>query len=357
MMKLRIYFLSVLCGLMMVAGFSSCSDDNDSPSWKEGAKIDLPSYRAFVLSEGSYGKNNSHLFFLDPAQDTTYTSDIFEAQNGVKVGDTANDLITYNGDLYLVVDVSKYLVRLNGAGVVQARYSDFSKLGEPRSAVADDGKLYVTCYGGYVARFNAETLAFEDTVKVDANPEQIIAYGGNLYCVNSGYGKGHTMSIINEKKFDKAESVETLSNPQCITEANGHIYVSAYGIDYSYPIAMYNASTKTFTQIGKGMKMVAYGDKLYFANSTSKDWVNYTTYVSSYDASTGTIAQLKVPTAISTGNVYLFERNPYDGTFYMATTDFYSNGKLYHLDNTLNRLKAGPIDAGGINPNSMVFLK
>lgn len=54
--------MAIICGLMIAAGFTSCSDDEEDNSWKEGSKVDLPQYRAFVLSEGGYGKNNSHLF-------------------------------------------------------------------------------------------------------------------------------------------------------------------------------------------------------------------------------------------------------------------------------------------------------
>jgi hypothetical protein len=188
--------------------------------------VDLPAYRAFVLSEGSMNKNNSHLFFVNPETDETYATDIFEAQNGIKLGDTANDILAADGNIYVLVNVSKVIYRLNGSGVLQATYKDFDAddLGEPRYMVMERGKLYVTCYGGYVARLDAKTLAYEAKVKTDANPEEIIAYGGQLFCVCSGMGTGNTLCIIDRAKFDKAESVQTLDNPYAIKEANGHIY-------------------------------------------------------------------------------------------------------------------------------------
>ena len=59
----------------------------------------------------------------------------------------------------------------------------------------------MTCYGGYIARFDAKTLTLEDSVKVGANPEQIIESKGKLYCVNSGYGEGNTLSAIDIQQF------------------------------------------------------------------------------------------------------------------------------------------------------------
>ena len=98
--------LSVLCGLVLSFGFFSCSDDDSEDwSWKEGSKVELPRYRAFVLTEGTFNHNNSHLTFLDPAQDTIYTRDIYEAQNGIKLGDTANDMIEHDGDILSLIHI------------------------------------------------------------------------------------------------------------------------------------------------------------------------------------------------------------------------------------------------------------
>ncbi|MBO4315361.1 MAG: hypothetical protein J5867_05295 [Prevotella sp.] len=367
MMKIRSLLLSALCGMMVMAGFTSCSSDDEDMPWNEGAKIELPKYRAFVLAEGSYGKNNSHLFYVDPMQDTTYVNDIYTAQNGVGLGDTANDMLTYDGDIYVVVNVSKVLLRLNGAGVEKARYEKFEELGEPRYAVATDGKLYVTCYGGYVARFDAKTLAFEASVPVDANPEEIIVYDGKLYCVNSGWGYGNTISVIDVKKFDKAESIVTLTNPLGIQESEGHFYILTGGV-YNYSTYAYdempccgefNPVTKGTSKIGDATKMMAYGGNLYYVNATSPDWVNYTTTFSQYDPAAGrpTTWTLKnMPSELPSSIIYMMARNPYDGSFYIATTDYVHDGTLYHFDADFSYMFKS-FTIAGINPNSMVFLK
>ena len=366
-MKVRSILLSAMCGLLVMTGFTSCSDDDDEMPWNEGAKIELPKYRAFVLAEGSYGKNNSHLFYVDPAQDTTYVNDIYTAQNGVGLGDTAKDMVTYDGDIYVVVNVSKVLLRLNGAGVEKARYADFDKLGEPRYAVATDGKVYVTCYGGYVARFDAKTLAFEDSVRVDANPEEIIEHDGKLYCVNSGWGFGNTISVIDVKKFNKAEAITTLMNPTGLQESDGHFYVLTGGV-YNYSTYTYdempccgefNPTTKETTKIGDATRMMAWGGNLYYVNATSNDWVNYTTTFSQYLSSTGksTTWLLKnMPTEFDSSIIYMMVRNPYDGSFYIATTDYVHDGTIYHFDSNFSYLNK-KFTIAGINPNSMVFLK
>lgn len=358
-MKLNKLFISGLCGLMLLGSVSSCSDDDEDFSWKEGAKIDLPAYRSFVLTEGSYGGNNSHLFFLNPAQDTIYSNDIYEAQNGVKLGDTANDMVEEDGDIYIVVNGSKVLLRLNGSGVEQCRYTDFSTLGEPRFLVEENGKLYVTCWGGYVARFDAKTLKLEASVKVGSTPEEIIEYNDKLYCVNTGT-ESNTMSIIDINTFKEAETVEIMTNPTNIQEDNGHIYIMAYDANYNKYISLYNPATKTCTKIADAGSMYADGDYLYMASSTSPDWTNYTTTYTVYNARTGETKAWNLkgaPAEMTAGTtlVYLITRNPYDGSFYIGMTNYFENGKLYHVasDGTYK----ATVSAGGINPNSMVFLR
>src|SRR5574344_35086 len=357
-MKFRNLLFFLLCSFALIGAFSSCSDDDDEASWKAGSKVELPNNRAFVLTKGSNGNNTSHLYFYNADVDTTSNFDIYLAHNGKKLGDTGNDMLTYGGDIYIVMNASKYVVRLNGAGMEQARYSFDDKLGQPRFAVVDNDKLYVTSYGGYVVRLNVKTLSFEDTVKVDKNPEEIIAYQGNLYCVNSGYGKGHTMSIINEESFNSSKSVGIVSNPYGLKEANGHIYIQSYDASYNSLVCSYDVSSQKCDTIGYGSRIFAYGDKLYMANSTSKNWVNYTSTFSVYDALTKKTSEwdlTKAPSVLASSIIYMVERNPYTGDFYIGTTDYYSDGTVYRFGS--DGVYKTKFSAGGINPNSMVFLR
>ena len=107
-MKLRNLFYSALCALAVTAAFTSCSDDDDdNDSWREGSKVELPQYRAFILSEGTMNRNDSHLSFFDPTSSSPVTMDIYETQNGRKLGDTANDMIERNR---YMVDRAKSLI-------------------------------------------------------------------------------------------------------------------------------------------------------------------------------------------------------------------------------------------------------
>ena len=90
-----------------------------------------------MLNEGSYGENNAHLGCFNFTDDRMYgstTTDIYEIQNGRKIGDTGQDIIAYKGSLYMAVYNSNYVVKLNGVGKEEARvsFASMENLGQVR---------------------------------------------------------------------------------------------------------------------------------------------------------------------------------------------------------------------------------
>lgn len=360
-MNFRSLFLSTLCLLAVGTVFTACEDDEDD-SWNNGATVALPKNRVFILNEGIYGKNNASLTFYNPAT-KEIVPDLFFSQNGYKLGDTAQDMIEYNGELYIVMNGSNYITRLSGAGVELARYEFRAEEGQPRYATAEDGKVYVTLYSGNVARLDAKTLNMEAMVKVGNNPEQIIEEDDKLYCVNSGWGYDNRLSIIDLKTFKEAEHVEIFTNPQRIIECNDRIFIQGYGAaypnPYTYPVALFDPLTKTYTEIGQGTNMAAYGPILYVANTQTTDWVNFTTDFYTYDTRTGKVNSesfLKnVPEELLTGNVYMLDINQENGEIYVGVTHYAAgNGDVYRFkaDGTF----VEKFESGGQSPNAMVGL-
>ncbi len=139
--------------------------------------MELPRERVFILNEGAYEKNNAGITFFDPNGKVPMIGALFYTQNDARLGDTGQDIIAYEDNLYVTVYGSQYITKLNAAGVEQARYSFTEAQGAPRYIAADGGKIYVTLYSGNVARLDAQTLAFEGMVKVGNNPDRIIIQG------------------------------------------------------------------------------------------------------------------------------------------------------------------------------------
>ena len=132
-MKFRKLFFGALCAMMVTAGFTSCSDD-DNEDWRDGSQMEMADTRAYILNEGNAGSN---IIYFDWQEDLVYPKCIFTEQNGKQLGDTGNDIYVYGDKILVVVNVSNYVALLNGAGVEKSRISfeteEFKHLGQVRS--------------------------------------------------------------------------------------------------------------------------------------------------------------------------------------------------------------------------------
>ena len=276
-MKTRSLFLAGLSVLAITTGFTSCSSDDDDWSWsKEGSKIEMSESRAFIINEGSMNKNNATMTYFDWKTDNVYANDLFATQNGVLMGDVAQDIIVDGKNMYVIMSGSKYIFKLNTVGVREGGMSIPSELSDPRYGVVDGNYLYVTCYGGYVAKINTKTMSVESNVQIGLNPEYIIKYNGKLYCTCSGWGKDKRVAVIDLKSFSKADYFDVMDNPDRIIEVGGHIFVQGYGAYYDYPWGELNVSTGEFEQKGNCSSWAAHNNTLYLAYSAT-DWTTYET--------------------------------------------------------------------------------
>lgn len=361
-MKVKSLLVSILCLLALSSSFISCSDEY-VPGWDEGSKVELPQLRAFILNAGTSNQNNSSLTFYDPAGKIDMIGDIFYTQNGKKLGELAQDIIEYNDNLYITMYGSNYIVKMNGAGVEQCRYSFTEEQGQPRFMVAEEGKIYVTLYSGNVARLDAATLKFEKMVKVGKNPECIIEENGKLYCVNSGWGTDNRLSIIDLHSFNQAEQVEIFQNPEKIIECNDRIFIQGYGgndyLNYPYPVVEFNPVTKQYKEIGKGTHIAAQGNILYVIHSNT-NWSTYETVNTfySYNAANeqvNNVSFLKnMPAELASASVSLFVIDSATGDMYIGVTHYSSgNGDVYRFKSDGTFVEK--FVSGGQSPYKIVF--
>lgn len=115
-MQFRKLFFSLCCMVALGVSLAACSEDEELFD-DSGSKVTLPVHRAFILNEGTQGANNATLSFYAPDGNADFIKDIFYTQNQAKLGDTGQALIEYNNDLYAIISGSRYLIRMNTAGV------------------------------------------------------------------------------------------------------------------------------------------------------------------------------------------------------------------------------------------------
>lgn len=356
--------LWAVAALTVAVGLSSCSDDNE---WDTlgGGKVEMTSpARAFILNEGSMGKNNSNIVYFDWSTDAGSATDLFAAQNGKKLGDTGNDILAVdNNKLVVAVNVSNYVALLDGYGVEQSRVSfePYKNLGQVRNIDEADGIVYAVSYGGYVSRLriNGNQLEYMDSLRVGDRPEDVAEEDGKLYVTLQGKNYDDNRMAIVAPDFKTVTYTTVMQDPVNLYAEDGKIFVQGMGAMYENPWGIYAPATRKYTEMGHASKLGMGDDVVYLANSVT-NWSTYetTTTLSAYDIKTGKTTDgffKNVPAEVASATVYSISVNPHDGKVYVATSDYVSDGKVYVFDGNGNYLRQ--FSAGGINPNKIVFLK
>lgn len=361
--------MGMLCLLATGVSFVSCNDDNDDFLDDTGSKVSLPGRRAYILYEGSYGQGNSGLAFYAPDGNADFIGDIYTVQNGKGLGDTGSAMIEHDDNIYVVVSGSNYVVRLNAAGVEQCRH-EFEYM--PRYIDAEDGYVYVTQYGGRVSKLDAVTL---DEVGVyqgqsDHAYEGIVECNGLLYVADSQtrdesatvvLGYNSEVLVIDPNSMQLKQTVSVTVNPERLWECGGKVYLISRG-DYATVtdswLQLIDTQTNTKTDIEKAAKLAERDNVLYLINTEYDSSYNQTNSFFTYNISTGKITDHTFlnnnPEELSSATIYLFEVDDETGDIYIGTSDYVSEGTVYRFD--ASGTFKEKFDAGGINPNSMIFV-
>ena len=184
----------------------------------------------YVLCEGLWGYNNAVLTKYN-LNDHSVVRDCFMQQNGVGLGDTANDICVYGSKMYITVATDNVIwVTDKEARVIEK----IETAAQPRYLASVGGKVYATYYNGNVARIDTTACAVEATVAVGRNPEQLCVSDNKLFVANSGgldypnYDK--TVSVIDIPSFTEVEKIEVATNPaNILTADNGFVYLVSLG--------------------------------------------------------------------------------------------------------------------------------
>lgn len=163
---------------------------------------------------------------------------------------------------------------------------------QPRYLAADDGKVYVSYYDGYVARIDTATLEVDAMVKVGRNPEQIAVSNGYLYVANSGgmdyntaLGYDKTVSVVNLSTFTEVEKIEVVCNPAVVVACNDDVFVASYGNYYDIPSTLQcispDGSVAIVEECSNMTELCYNAGRLYgFYSSYDANWNATVTYLS-----------------------------------------------------------------------------
>ncbi len=337
---------TLFLGLLAI-GMVACEDE------KENTGAGVQTTGALVLNEGSYGVNNASISSLDTA-----SGDIdngwFQDANGRGLGNNAQDMVLYQGKVYVTVTESNTLEAIDPA-TGRATQKSMGTL-KPRSIAAQDGKLYISCYTpACVVRVDAATLAIEDTCLLgDFHPEGIAIAQGKAFVAsayNDSYEYDNRLYVVDLASFAVSSTVEVGVNPNKVERINDNklvvTWTGNYG-DVAAGCAIVDAGSLTATPVGHGLtKGSVYNGKIYgydapYGGTTS--WVVI-------DAN-GNVEDFPFPVTVD-NNAYGININPANGDVYIMDADYSAGGNVYcyRADGTL-RFKC----AAAMNPSKVVFL-
>ena len=367
-MKFRKFLVGALCFLALGTSFTACSDDDDVMN-DNGSKVELPGRRAYILYEGPFAQgaatNGTGIAFYAPNKDAEFNPNLYKFQNGKELGNLGQTMIEEDDFIYVVVSGSKAVVKLNEACVEVGRCNlnnEEGKENDARYITAEDGFLYVSQYGGTISKINAKTMKLVDTFKGGNYLEGIAECNGKLYVANSR-GAAKDVLVFNAASPSlQPESIEVVVNPSSLMEEDDMIYVISNGNygDIKNQFQVIDPRTKTSTVIAQATRMAKGNNDLIYLVDTKSDWSAGTTEnrLFSYNTKTKKLNNqsflTNAPAEILSGNIYMIAADDDTDEIYVGVTDYVNNGKIYRFDR--NGSLKDTFDAGGINPNTMLFV-
>lgn len=199
-----------------------------------GSASNLKTEGVFIVNEGSFLQGNGDVSFYN-SETGQLTNSLFQAANGEAAGDILQCLVPADSLVILVVNNS------NRLRIVRA--ADFKliknlSVNQPRfGALAAQGRVYVTCWDGFVRVLDLVTLTISDSIVVGPYPEDIVAYHDRAYVANSGFGSSNTITIINTSTQQLEGTLVTGYGPVdlVLDHDADRLYVACTGDAYASP--------------------------------------------------------------------------------------------------------------------------
>ena len=355
-MKRRILLLGFAIAIALV----SCKKDDPVTPYVPPIN---PVTGMFILNEGTFTYANSSLSYYN-MEDNTVDNNVFFRVNNAPIGDVGQSLAKVDNDLFIVVNNSKYIYKVDAKTIVyKAKIEGFTS---PRYMLpVSNDKAYVSdlvSRGLWLLNLNTLEKSFLETgntteAMVKVGDEVFVSNWSNYY--TNGETSNKTVQVIDCVNDTLVAEIEVAKEPNAmVVDKYNHIWVSCSG-DYMPPcepaIICIDAAThqviKRFDlaegSYPSGMAIDGAGENVFFMNG---GYGTLNVYKMSVDAT-------EIPdTPFITSNSKVFygmKVNPQNGDIYLTDAKNYVvNGDLlrYSADGTL----IGTFELG-IIPSYMLF--
>ena len=351
-MKIKKLFSAV----MLCAALYSCDKIGNQ---EDGPKVYAGTY---ILNNGNWGDNDANIGIYDPAT-KQYISSAFYAANNQKLGDLGQDVIVFGDEVYIamngsqtiwVADENLMIKKQINADIEGTRLS-------PRYMTADNGKLYVTYYEGYVGEISGSEYSVR-LCPVGPNPEGLAIAGDKLYVAASGGmsypSYNNTVSVVSLSSFTEISSFEVNVNPAKVeASSNGqYVYISSFGnyADAAAKLQVYNVHTGVVSDVEySSVSAITKGanDILYIlCGGYDENWNPLPGTVYKHDMKNNKPLGTFVTDSTTLPNAYSISAGR-DGYVYVGCSDYVNTGDVY-VFNSNGKLHDN-FDSEGMNPQKV----
>ena len=348
------FFYQFVCCVAIAVTATQCKKDDNTPE-----EPVVPLECVYVLNSGNWGSNNASLTMYD-LTDGKVVKDVFESQNGRRLGDIGQDIIVYGSKMYIAMS-EEFTIEVTDLEAKSIK--QITTESNPRYFAAHQGKVYVSYLNGQVARIDTNSLVVEAKVQVGRNPEQLTVVNGKIYVANSGgfdfnteAGYDHTVSVIDVASFTEVKKINVVINPTEIeSDDNGNIFIISKGnyMDIPNTLQKLNSATDEVTVLEgiDGTIITTAGNILY---SIYAQWGMERIYYYTYDTSNNTVLSDNFIGTTPLSDPYQINFDAVYEHLFVTASDYMNDGDVYIFNKSNQYI--GKFEAG-LNPMKAVYVK
>lgn len=357
--------ISLLTFLFLSLLVCSCHPDDPVPqsdyNFGEGV---------FVLNEGTYTYANASLSFYN-IQNDSVMNNVFYRVNGAPIGDVGQSLAMINGKLYIVVNNSNYIYKVD-ANTLVCDTTEAYLLGDfysPRYMLPlAPNKAYISDLAGRnLWIIDPETMTHTGSIAMGKPTETMVMVGNEVYVTNwSKYYDAtldnNTVMVVDAERDIKVSEIVVGKEPNgMVVDKDGKVWVLCEGAYWGMELELDDWEFPTLWKIDPQTKRATC--KISFdATATCLAIDPQGSYM--YCFVNGDVRRISVSTGLiddtfcipSEGRVfYKMSVNPYNGDLYITDAKNYSvNGEAYRYSSDGVLLSSFKV---GICPGFMLFKK
>lgn len=252
--------------------FTSCEKDSDPEIIIPGAPT--ASQGVYALTEGNfYSGIEGGLNVLNFSTETV-DQNVFKTTNGRSIGDTPQCGVAYGSKIYVGTSQSntiEIIDRLTWKSIKQINVADVTPGGYPYSMVAYKGNVYMSMYGGNLARLDTLTMSIDKVTAVGNNPDQIAVYKNKIFVpISDGMNYpdfGKTAVVVNPETMEIEKTFDTGLNPREFIVAADRLFLLCMGNYDDIPSLLYEVKEDySVEEICEATIAADYGDKVAIIN-------------------------------------------------------------------------------------------